>query len=106
MPGAWRCPRCNFTLQLNVIYVNGIAADTTIADRACPNDGELMLPLTWREANEEIYAAYVKEVQRMNWLDENCSFVANHEFNLGPFKVGELRKLADAGIAVKPWSKS
>lgn len=35
----------------------------------------------------------------LKWLDKNCSFVADAKYNLGPFQVGELRKLAQAGIA-------
>ena len=34
----------------------------------------------------------------MNWLDQNCSFVADAKYNVGPFKVGELRLLAQAGL--------
>lgn len=40
------------------------------------------------------------ERKRLDWLDKHCSFVADYDYNLGPFAVGELRKLADAGIAV------
>ena len=39
---------------------------------------------------------------RLDWLDAHCSFVADQEFNIGPFKIGELRKMADAGIALTP----
>jgi hypothetical protein len=52
----------------------------------------------------------IKEIQRPGRVmaliidfegDKHCSFVADAEYNLGPFKVGELRKLADAGIAAE-----
>lgn len=100
MPGAYRCPKCKFTLQKNILAPSGVFADTRIvAPERCPNDNTIMEPLTWRQANEEIYATWMLETQRMNWLDAHCSFVADHEYNLGPFKIGELRKLADAGIA-------
>lgn len=54
MPGAWTCPKCNFTLQKNVLSVTtgNIGADTSPLNEVCPNDGQLMKPLTWREANE------------------------------------------------------
>ena len=39
-----------------------------------------------------------RERARLDWLDYNCSFVADSHFNLGPFKPGQLRELADAGI--------
>lgn len=35
----------------------------------------------------------------MDWLDRHCSFVADSGYNLGPFKVGQLRLLAQAGLA-------
>lgn len=38
--------------------------------------------------------------REMEWLDQHCSFVADHPYNFGPFKRGELRMLAQAGIAV------
>ncbi len=38
---------------------------------------------------------YKKE---MHWLDHHCAFVADYEYKLGPFKIGELRLLAQAGI--------
>lgn len=54
MPGAWICDRCGFVLQKNII--NGrsgtITANNEPFNEPCPNDGKLMRPLTWREANE------------------------------------------------------
>lgn len=100
MPGAFRCPKCNFTLQTNVLSPTGVFADTRLrAPERCPNDNTIMEPLTWRQANEELYQQLVIEMQRLNWLDVHCSFVADSEYCLGPFKIGELRQLADAGIA-------
>ena len=39
-----------------------------------------------------------KDSQRLDWLDHNASFVADEKFCIGPYKVGELRKMADDGI--------
>jgi len=36
--------------------------------------------------------------RRLNWLDEHCAFVADPEFAIGPFKVGQLREMADEGM--------
>lgn len=36
---------------------------------------------------------------RLDWLDQHCAFVADGEYKIGPFKIGELRQLADAGMA-------
>jgi len=101
MPGAWICPKCGFVLQKNILHTGdgSISADTSPLNNKCPNDGVLMRPFTWREANEELFNELVKERSRLNWLDQHCSFVADHEYCLGPFKVGQLRELADAGLA-------
>lgn len=40
----------------------------------------------------------ITDSKRLNWLDQHCAFVADSEYALGPYKIGELRKLADAGI--------
>lgn len=37
--------------------------------------------------------------QEMDWLDLHCSVVADHPYKLGPFRVGGLRLLAQAGLA-------
>lgn len=42
----------------------------------------------------------ILEQTRLNWLDQNCSFVADESYIIGPYKVGELRKLADDGIEI------
>ena len=47
----------------------------------------------------KLQAELATERERLDWLDQHCSFVADAKYNLGPFKVGELRKLADAGRA-------
>lgn len=101
MPGAWVCSTCGFTLQKSVLHVKdgSVRADNSPLNNVCPNDGKLMRPMTWREANEGIFNAYIKAMKQLDWLDRNCSFVADAGYNLGPFKIGELRKLADAGIA-------
>lgn len=107
MPGAWTCGKCQFRLQENILFAgNGaISADTSLdtspVNERCPNDGSLMRPLTWREVNEELYEKGIElsaDKRRLDWLDLHCSFVADFDYNLGPFKLGELRKLADAGI--------
>lgn len=54
MPGAWICDRCKFILQKNTLHTGdgSISADTSPLNEKCPNDGQLMRPFTWREAND------------------------------------------------------
>ena len=40
-----------------------------------------------------------KDTERLNWIDKNASFVCNEPYKIGPYKVGQLRQMADDGIA-------
>ena len=40
-----------------------------------------------------------RDSERLDWLDRHCSFVADYEFKIGPYKVGQLRQMADDGLA-------
>ena len=44
--------------------------------------------------------------ERLDWLDWHCSFVASDPYVIGPYKLGELRKMADDGIAQRKLFKS
>ena len=62
MPGAWTCDKCGFGLQKSVLCADSgqVAANTSPLNEVCPNDGTLMRPLTWREAND----FYAKEFEK------------------------------------------
>lgn len=109
MPGAWICDKCGFILQKNILFAsNGnVSADTSPLNVICENDGQLLRPLTWREVNNDLFKMLDEsrkelalERKRMDWLDNHCSFVADYDYNIGPFKVGELRRMAEAGLAI------
>ncbi len=38
------------------------------------------------------------DTECLDWLDNHCSFVADPEYKSGPYKIGELRKMAYEGI--------
>ena len=38
------------------------------------------------------------DTECLDWLDRHCSFVADAEYKIGPYKIGELRKMAYEGI--------
>lgn len=40
----------------------------------------------------------ITDTERLDWLDRHCAFVADPEYKIGPYKVGELRLMADEGI--------
>jgi len=41
-----------------------------------------------------------KDKERLDWLDQHTAFVADGEYIIGSYKIGELRKMADDGIAI------
>lgn len=51
-----------------------------------------------RKECEGLREALRQEADRLDWLDWHCSFVANEHYNIGPFREGQLRTMADEGI--------
>lgn len=80
MPGAWRCPKCNFTLQKSVLHVadGGISANTEPFNNVCPNDGTLMKPLTWREANKEFHTQHIADVEKIRAMEKEIAWRKEH----------------------------
>lgn len=63
-------------------------------------NGKLSWKIEKLEAElEAMTTLFNKESDRLNWLDMNTSFVADEKYRIGPYKVGELRAMADDGIA-------
>lgn len=59
-PGSYQCPKCKFYLQKNSFNAQSGELGTTYHDRQsepCPNDGEILLPVSWKE----LYWATQKE---------------------------------------------
>ena len=62
--------------------------------------------IKWSKAAVDVIAELTHKTEalelaelRLDWLDHHTAFVADGEYNIGPYKIGELRKMADAGIA-------
>lgn len=63
MPGEFRCPQCGFQLSKQTISVVQCAIGTTAENRQsepCPNDGTMMVHVTYRE-QLEVCAERLKE---------------------------------------------
>lgn len=63
MPGCFRCPKCAFVLTKSCINANSGAIGTREQERQsepCPNDGTMMVHVTYRE-QLEVYAERLKE---------------------------------------------
>lgn len=66
VPGVWVCPKCGFELTLNILHTKSatMSHDITVADRACPNDGELMIQQTWKMRCESISKVCETQLKR------------------------------------------
>src|ERR1700735_2415838 len=63
MPGCFRCPQCGFQLSNQTLCVPTGQIGTKEADRdsePCPNDGTMMVHVTYKE-QLEVYAARLTE---------------------------------------------
>lgn len=66
VPGHFRCTECGFVLSKQTIHAPsgqiGITADNLITE-PCPNDGTMMVKVTWREHSEGLDEMLTKEIQ-------------------------------------------
>ena len=63
IPGCFRCPKCGFVLSKTCINPNMEIIGTREQDREsepCPNDGTMLVHVTYRE-QLEVYAERLKE---------------------------------------------
>lgn len=75
-PGDWVCPKCSFRLHKRFLSASdmSVGVDASSEAEQCPNDEELMQPLTWKQEAEEanrVALVMVKENRRLRErLDE------------------------------------
>lgn len=60
VPGMWKCKTCGFTQQNSVICPKGVYANDKVNARPCPNDGDVMFPVTWQELADKNQAFGVR----------------------------------------------
>jgi hypothetical protein len=99
MPGCFRCPQCGFTLSKTCINVNLEIIGTREQDReieACPNDGAMMVHVTYKE-QLEVYAERLK--QEFDRFDAHTKAVADFLNDLWSIMIDPLadgtRSVAD-----------
>lgn len=65
VPGVWRCDTCNFQVSKNVMNAaNGtVGADRTEDIEGCPNDGMMMMRVTWEQYCTQLDAAFITQVE-------------------------------------------
>lgn len=64
MPGAWECKECGFVLNKSILSVNGVFANTSPLNEICPNDGKLMVPVTYKSAFGGLLKACETQIKR------------------------------------------
>lgn len=97
MPGAWICDKCKFILQKNTLHARdgSVSANTSPINERCPNDGTLMRPYTWREANEGLYESWIKCRTALRQVKLTALTTMN-----GPAGLAHIVRICiDAGIA-------
>lgn len=66
LPGTYKCPMCDFVLSKNVI--SAVTGDVRVSNEAhvetCPNDGQLMVGITYKEAYHDLMSVFKEAVQR------------------------------------------
>lgn len=64
VPGHWECPQCGFQQIRSILSPQGIGTDTRPHLEPCPNDGQDMVPLTWKRACEHQEKLITQLLQR------------------------------------------
>jgi hypothetical protein len=83
-PGAWHCEKCGFVLQKSVLHAQtgAVSANNEPFNESCPNDGQLMKPLTWKRMSEDNFkagsAALEREQSLRNILIETRHYSLGH----------------------------
>lgn len=64
-PGLWRCPRCNFVcVRSNLNALDGSITANYEEPDPCPNDGEHLNRVTWREHADDMEARCAEQMER------------------------------------------
>jgi hypothetical protein len=90
VPGEFKCPKCGFVIMKSVLYAESgnIARDTRDTLEPCPNDGEILRPVTFFDALNEArgeacrVAKLVRIGEQMETLLQNLTVrgrLAGHE---------------------------
>ena len=77
--GSWGCPKCGFIETRNVLHAQdgSVGPDTTVGDFACPNDGELLVALTWEDMYRNISKTCQGQIVRAVEAEEENKRLAN-----------------------------
>lgn len=98
VPGAWKCMKCGFGLSQATIFIGSGEIGCTreqvmkMSGELCPNDGEPMARVTWRDRAEEN-----RKWGESLMEDIICAVHAEHL----PGALDAIRRHFDASVAVK-----
>lgn len=79
IPGCWECPHCGFLLDKSDLCIESATiepSDELFVDR-CPNDGQILVPETWKARCIRLSAAYEQLLAEIEWLNELGTFKPN-----------------------------
>lgn len=74
LAGVWECPKCNFILQKSVLSVKdgNIYANKEPFVERCPNDGQMMNPVTLKKACKDLITTCEKQIKRAYDAEQNA----------------------------------
>lgn len=103
IPGCFRCPKCNFQLSKVTLAVNLGEMGTTDKDRdsePCPNDGTIMVHITYRDRMEEYEKRLGEEFANIEVLRSQLASAeaereeANKNYQAGMLRLAVLTEFA------------
>ena len=73
--GQWKCPKCSFVLSKAILCTGdgNVYANAEPFNEVCPNDSQLMKPLTYKESYKDLIAACESQVLRAVRAEEQIT---------------------------------
>lgn len=102
VPGVHKCHKCGFIQTTKILHpdTGRVGMDTTVADRACPNDGQLMIPLTWKEQAEGLERIAAEYLTRINAANIALSQLQGCITELANASIENVQRMSKAGFPI------
>lgn len=110
VPGLLKCPKCSFTLQRNLMdgTTGVVSVNTEPTIEECPNDQEILQPVTWKEHSEMLAVVGNGQVERAVKAEEEIdrlkAAIRLHRDQRGDDRcwLDDLQLYAALGEPIKP----
>ena len=96
VPGSFKCPKCGFTWNKSTLTPDGIGtSETDRQSEACPNDGEWMEAVTYRDVTQSLQERLMEEIparRKAETTQHALSVALRSCLALSRLKDGDVRK--------------